>query len=113
MPSPAPCCADASVVQGRSDGAERGHTGRLYLTHDGEDVGGEGVNHPPTPRRRPCAHPLKGLRVYLTEGDAPPIEMPPPPSPRNYWTRRGIAECFGCLHASTAMEDSDLLAGRV
>ncbi len=35
---------------------------------------------------------LKGLRVYLAEGDAPPTEIPPPPSPRKYWTRRGIAE---------------------
>jgi hypothetical protein len=35
---------------------------------------------------------LKGLRTYLAEGDAPPAETPPPPSPRKYWTRRGIAE---------------------
>jgi hypothetical protein len=35
---------------------------------------------------------LKGLRVYLTDGDTPPVEVPPPPSPRTYWTRRGIAE---------------------
>jgi hypothetical protein len=35
---------------------------------------------------------LKGLRVYLAEGDAPPAEVPPPPSPKKYWTRRGIAE---------------------
>jgi hypothetical protein len=35
---------------------------------------------------------LKGLRVYLAEGDVPPAEPPPPPSPRKYWTRRGIAE---------------------
>jgi hypothetical protein len=34
---------------------------------------------------------LKGLRVYLTEGTMPPVEVPPPPSPRKYWTRRGIA----------------------
>jgi hypothetical protein len=34
---------------------------------------------------------LKGLRVYLAEGNAPPIEEPPPPSPRKYWTRKGIA----------------------
>jgi hypothetical protein len=34
---------------------------------------------------------LKGLRVYLAEGDAPPVEVPPPPSPRKYWTRKGIA----------------------
>ena len=35
---------------------------------------------------------LKGLRVYLAEGDAAPVEVPPLPSPRKYWTRRGIAE---------------------
>jgi len=35
---------------------------------------------------------LKGLRVYTAETDAAPIEVMPPPSPRKYWTRRGIAE---------------------
>jgi len=35
---------------------------------------------------------LKGLRVYRAEGEAPPVEVLPPPSPRKYWTRRGIAE---------------------
>ncbi len=35
---------------------------------------------------------LKGLRVYLVEGDTPPTEILPPPSQRKYWTRRGIAE---------------------
>ena len=35
---------------------------------------------------------LKGLRVYLAEADDPPVEVPPPSSPRKYWTRRGIAE---------------------
>jgi hypothetical protein len=35
---------------------------------------------------------LKGLRVYTAEDDAPPIEVMPPPSPRKYWIRRGIAE---------------------
>ncbi len=35
---------------------------------------------------------LRGLRVYQAEGDAPPGEVPPSPSPRKYWTRRGIAE---------------------
>ena len=35
---------------------------------------------------------LKGLRVYMADRTAPPTEVPPPPSPRNYWTRRGIAE---------------------
>ena len=35
---------------------------------------------------------LKGLRVYMAEGDASPAEVPPPPSQRKYWTRRGIAQ---------------------
>lgn len=35
---------------------------------------------------------LKGLRVYLAEGDGPPAEVQPPPSAKKYWTRRGIAE---------------------
>jgi hypothetical protein len=35
---------------------------------------------------------LRGLRVYMAEGDTPPAEVPPPPSRRKYWTRRGIAE---------------------
>lgn len=34
---------------------------------------------------------LKGLRVYVAEGAACPVEVPPPPSPRKYWTRKGIA----------------------
>ena len=35
---------------------------------------------------------LKGLRVDPAGRDAPPIEVPPPPSLKKYWTRRGIAE---------------------
>jgi hypothetical protein len=36
---------------------------------------------------------LKGLRVYAAERSmAGPLEVAPPPSPRRYWTRRGIAE---------------------
>ena len=34
---------------------------------------------------------LKDLRVYLADGDASPVEAPPP-SAKKYWTRRGIAE---------------------
>lgn len=34
---------------------------------------------------------LKGLRIFLAEGDSTAVEIPPPPSPRKYWTRRGIA----------------------
>jgi len=32
---------------------------------------------------------LKGLRVYLSEGDPAPVEIPPPSSQRKYWTQRG------------------------
>jgi hypothetical protein len=35
---------------------------------------------------------LKGLRIYMADRNGPPTEVPPPPSPRKYWTRRGIAE---------------------
>jgi hypothetical protein len=35
---------------------------------------------------------LKGLRVYQAYGDALPEEVLPPPSPRKYWTRCGIAQ---------------------
>ncbi len=34
---------------------------------------------------------LKGLRVYLADRATQPEEVLPPPSPRKYWTRRGIA----------------------
>jgi hypothetical protein len=35
---------------------------------------------------------LKGLRVYEADRSSAPQEVPPPSSPRKYWTRRGIAE---------------------
>lgn len=35
---------------------------------------------------------LKGLCVYLADRATQPVEVQPPPSPRKYWTRRGIAE---------------------
>jgi len=35
---------------------------------------------------------IKGLRVYTAVGDALAAEVPPPSSPRKYWTRRGIGE---------------------
>ncbi len=35
---------------------------------------------------------LKALRVYLADRAALPAEVLPPPSPRTYWTRRGIAQ---------------------
>jgi hypothetical protein len=50
---------------------------------------------------------LKGLRVYLAESDAPPIEVPPPPSPKKYWTRRGVAEWL----VERLVEDAPTLVG--
>ena len=35
---------------------------------------------------------LRGLRVYASDRASPPVEVMPLPSPRKYWTRRGIAE---------------------
>lgn len=34
---------------------------------------------------------LPGLRVYIADGSVTPREVNPPPSPRKYWTRRGLA----------------------
>ncbi len=50
---------------------------------------------------------LKGLRVYLAEGDAAPAEVPPPPSTRKYWTRLGIAEWL----VERLAEDAPTLVG--
>jgi len=50
---------------------------------------------------------LKGLRVYLATSDAPPIELLPPPSPRKYWTRRGIADWL----VERLAEDAPALVG--
>jgi hypothetical protein len=35
---------------------------------------------------------LKGLRCYAAGRLSPPTEIQPPPSPRKYWSRRGVAE---------------------
>jgi hypothetical protein len=34
---------------------------------------------------------LKGLRIFSAGRVGEPREVPPPPSPRRYWTRRGVA----------------------
>jgi hypothetical protein len=35
---------------------------------------------------------LNGLRIYMADRTSAPTEVLPPPSPRKYWTRRGVAE---------------------
>jgi hypothetical protein len=35
---------------------------------------------------------LPGLRLYAATPAQSPVEIQPPPSPRKYWTRRGLAE---------------------
>ena len=35
---------------------------------------------------------LKGLRLYMAGRDASPVEVPPPPGPKKFWTRQGLAE---------------------
>jgi hypothetical protein len=35
---------------------------------------------------------LKGLRVFVAPADGPAAELPPPPGPKRYWSRRGLAE---------------------
>jgi hypothetical protein len=43
---------------------------------------------------------LPGLRLFAATYAEPPIEAPPPPSPRKYWTRRGLAEWLAAeLHS--------------
>jgi hypothetical protein len=34
---------------------------------------------------------LKGLRVYRADRRRGPVEVPPPPGPKKYWTRQGLA----------------------
>ncbi len=50
---------------------------------------------------------LPGLRVFLAEGDAAPVEIAPPPSRRKYWTRKGIAEWL----VERLAEDTPTLVG--
>jgi hypothetical protein len=49
---------------------------------------------------------LPGLRIYLAEGHAP-VEVPPPPSFKKYWTRRGIAHWL----VERLAEDTPTLVG--
>jgi hypothetical protein len=50
---------------------------------------------------------LPGLRVYAADLKSPPAEVPPPPSPRKHWTRRGLAEWL----AERLAEDEPMLVG--
>ena len=50
---------------------------------------------------------LSGLRLYTADRTSPPKEIQPPPSPRKYWTRRGLAEWLATLLA----EDQPTLVG--
>jgi hypothetical protein len=44
-------------------------------------------------RRRDAERELEGpARLIWPKADMAPVEVAPPPSPRKYWTRRGIAE---------------------
>ena len=74
-----------------------GSSGPIFTRYIGIDYSGAEV---PTSS-------LKGLRVYRADRDGPPLEEPPPPSPRKYWTRRGIAEWL----VETLGEDVPTLVG--
>lgn len=50
---------------------------------------------------------LKGLRVYSADADQLPFEVPPPPGPKKYWTRRGLAQWL----AEVLSEDAPTLVG--
>lgn len=50
---------------------------------------------------------LKALRVYAGDRSTAPQVVEPPPSPRKYWTRRGIAEWL----VERLCEGSPTLAG--
>ncbi len=50
---------------------------------------------------------LKGLRVYLTENNRAPEEVLPPPGPRKYWTRKGVAHWL----VERLSEDAPTLVG--
>lgn len=50
---------------------------------------------------------LKGLRVYMATHLEPPAEILPPPGPRKYWSRRGVANWL----AETLREGPPALVG--
>ena len=56
---------------------------------------------------------LKGLRVYIADRESPPVEVMPSPSPRKYWTRRGIAGAAGGKHPGAGRHRSRVLVSIV
>ena len=72
----------AQILKGESDPPPSLNTTAQFERYIGIDYSGAAV---------PTAS-LKGLRVYLSGRTSQPAEVEPPPSPRKYWTRRGVAE---------------------
>ncbi len=81
---PPPARSDSSRGPGPSDGECRltGDATPSFERYIGIDYSGAET----------ATASLKGLRVYLADRATQPGEVLPPPSPRKYWTRRGIAE---------------------
>jgi hypothetical protein len=79
------------------DGTETSRAGAAFARYIGIDYSGA---------KTPAAR-LKGLRVYVAEGNSPPTEVIPPPSAHKYWTRRGIAEWL----VERLAEDAPTLVG--
>lgn len=50
---------------------------------------------------------LKGLRVYRADREGRPVEVPAPPGPKWYWTRRGLTEWL----VGVLLEDRKTLVG--
>jgi hypothetical protein len=84
VPTSSTCPGDTPVVQGGCDGTKRGRTGGLYLAHDREHVGCEGVGGLPVAR---CARVLgtcqwrPGSQANDRAGELP-CPKRPTPSPR-------------------------------
>jgi len=54
---------------------------------------------------------LKGLRVYVATRQQPPTEIHPPPSPRKYWTRRGLGQWLVTELRSGSVRELPTLVG--
>jgi hypothetical protein len=55
---------------------------------------------------------LKGLRVYLADDEAPPVEVLLPPSLRKYWTRKCIAEWRRGVPKKEHLQTPELMNGQ-